>query len=195
MKILISPAKKMRSDPDTLAPEALPALLPETERLLAALRAMTPGELQALWRCSDAIAAQNLERLRDMDLRRRLTPALLSYVGLQYQYMAPGVLEQRQYDYLQDHLRILSGFYGVLRPFDGVTPYRLEMGARLKTEGARDLYAFWGDKLARGQMVRWMAERAVTRAEELQEFRDLGYRFLPERSHPGRYVFLKEDEV
>lgn len=75
MKILISPAKKMRSDPDTLAPEALPALLPETERLLAALRAMTPGELQALWRCSDAIAAQNLERLRDMDLRRRLTPA------------------------------------------------------------------------------------------------------------------------
>ena len=241
MKILISPAKKMRSDPDTLAPEALPALLPETERLLAALRAMTPGELQALWRCSDAIAAQNLERLRDMDLRRRLTPALLSYVGLQYQYMAPGVLEQRQYDYLQTHLRILSGFYGVLRPFDGVTPYRLEMGARLKTEGARDLYAFWGDKLARalepgdgpvvdlasreysragvacvfgrlrpdgrvveqgapckmarGQMVRWMAERAVTRAEELQEFRDLGYRFLPERSHPGRYVFLKEDEV
>lgn len=149
MKILISPAKKMRSDPDTLAPEALPALLPETERLLAALRAMTPGELQALWRCSDAIAAQNLERLRDMDLRRRLTPALLSYVGLQYQYMAPGVLEQRQYDYLQTHLRILSGFYGVLRPFDGVTPYRLEMGARLKTEGARDLYAFWGDKLAR----------------------------------------------
>ena len=149
MKILISPAKKMRSDPDTLAPEALPALLSETERLLSALRAMTPGELQALWHCSDTIAAQNLERLRDMDLRRRLTPALLSYVGLQYQYMAPGVLEQRQYDYLQAHLRILSGFYGVLRPFDGVTPYRLEMGAKLETDGARDLYGFWGDKLAR----------------------------------------------
>ena len=212
MKILISPAKKMRSDPDTLAPEALPALLSETERLLSALRAMTPGELQALWRCSDTIAAQNLERLRDMDLRRRLTPALLSYVGLQYQYMAPGVLEQRQYDYLQAHLRILSGFYGVLRPFDGVTPYRLEMQAKLETDGARDLYGFWGDKLARsldgrvveqgapckmarGQMVRWMAEQAVTRVEELREFRDLGYRFSPERSDPGRYVFLKEDDT
>lgn len=251
MKILISPAKKMRSDPDTLAPEALPALLSETERLLSALRAMTPGELQALWRCSDTIATQNLERLRDMDLRRRLTPALLSYVGLQYQHMAPGVLEQRQYDYLQAHLRILSGFYGVLRPFDGVTPYRLEMGAKLETDGARDLYGFWGDKLARvlepgdgpvvdlasreysravvphlprgvplvacifgrlrpdgrvveqgapckmarGQMVRWMAEQAVTRVEELREFRDLGYRFSPERSDPGRYVFLKEDDT
>ena len=226
MKILISPAKKMRSDPDTLAPEALPALLSETERLLSALRAMTPGELQALWRCSDTIAAQNLERLRDMDLRRRLTPALLSYVGLQYQYMAPGVLEQRQYDYLQAHLRILSGFYGVLRPFDGVTPYRLEMGAKLETDGARDLYGFWGDKLARvlepgdgpvvdlasqeysravelgapckmarGQLVRWLADQAVTREEELREFRDLGYRFSPERSDPGRYVFLKEDDT
>ena len=148
MKILISPAKKMRSDPDTLAPEALPALLSETERLLAALRTMTPGELQALWRYSDAIAAQNLERLRDMDLRRRLAPALLSYVGLQYQYMAPGVLEQRQYDYLQDHLRILSGFYGVLRPFDGVTPYRLEMQARLAGLGCQSLYQFWGPSLA-----------------------------------------------
>ena len=250
MKILISPAKKMRSDPDTLAPEALPALLSETERLLSALRAMTPGELQALWRCSDAIAAQNLERLRDMDLRRRLTPALLSYVGLQYQYMAPGVLEQRQYDYLQAHLRILSGFYGVLRPFDGVTPYRLEMGAKLETDGARDLYGFWGDKLARvlepgdgpvvdlasreysravlphlppsvevltctfgelrkdgrvvekgtlckmarGQMVRWMAERGVRRSEELKDFQDLGYRYDAAHSGHDHYVFLKEKE-
>ena len=235
MKILISPAKKMRSDPDTLAPEALPALLSETERLLSALRAMTPGELQSLWRCSDAIAAQNLERLRDMDLRRRLTPALLSYVGLQYQYMAPGVLEQRQYDYLQAHLRILSGFYGILRPFDGVTPYRLEMGdklarvlepgdgpvvdlasreysravvphlprgvplvacifGRLRSDG-RVVEQGAPCKMARGQMVRWMAEQAVTRVEELQEFRDLGYRFSPERSDPGRYVFLKEDDT
>ena len=250
MKILISPAKKMRSDPDTLAPEALPALLSETERLLSALRAMTPGELQALWRCSDTIAAQNLERLRDMDLRRRLTPALLSYVGLQYQYMAPGVLEQRQYDYLQAHLRILSGFYGVLRPFDGVTPYRLEMGAKLETDGARDLYGFWGDKLARvlepgdgpvvdlasqeysravlphlppsvevltctfgelrkdgrvvekgtlckmarGQMVRWMAERGVRRSEELKDFQDLGYRYDAAHSGHDHYVFLKEKE-
>ena len=158
MKILISPAKKMRSDPDTLAPEALPALLSETERLLSALRAMTPGELQALWRCSDTIAAQNLERLRDMDLRRRLTPALLSYVGLQYQYMAPGVLEQRQYDYLQAHLRILSGFYGVLRPFDGVTPYRLEMGPSWKqtvrgtctASGGTSWPGFWSPGTGRG---------------------------------------------
>ena len=248
MKILISPAKKMRSDPDTLAPEALPALLSETERLLSALRAMTPGELQALWRCSDTIAAQNLERLRDMDLRRRLTPALLSYVGLQYQYMAPGVLEQRQYDYLQAHLRILSGFYGVLRPFDGVLPYRLEMGARCSTPFCKNLYDFWGDslyrtltaggedtllnlasaeyakavrpwvtppvrwidvtfgeadgdkvvekgvyvKMARGEMVRFLAERNAETPEAAQGFDRLGYRFSPAHSTAASYVFLRE---
>ena len=84
-----------------------------------------------------------------MDLRGRLTPAVLSYEGIQYQYMAPGVFETGQFAYLQEHLRILSGFYGLLRPFDGVVPYRLEMQARLPVDGHRDLYGFWGDKPAR----------------------------------------------
>ena len=251
MKILISPAKKMRTDTDTLSPQALPAFLPETERLLSALRSLSRQELKQLWRCSDAITDLNVERLARMELGKGLTPALLSYQGIQYQYMAPGVFETGQFTYLQEHLRILSGFYGMLRPFDGVTPYRLEMQARLSVNGCPDLYAFWGDrlaralageaglvvdlasqeysravvphlprgvplvacifgrlrpdgrvveqgapcKMARGQMVRWMAEQAVTRVEELREFRDLGYRFSPERSDPGRYVFLKEDDT
>ena len=195
MKLLISPAKKMREDGDFLAPRQAPALLERAAVLAEWLRGLDYTALKKLLACNDGIAELNFRRFQEMDLRRPGTPALLSYDGIQYQYMAPHLFTRPQFEYAETHLRILSGFYGVLRPFDGVLPYRLEMGARLKTEGARDLYAFWGDKLARGQMVRWMAERAVTRAEELQEFRDLGYRFLPERSHPGRYVFLKEDEV
>ena len=93
MRIIISPAKKMIVDTDSLAPEGLPRFLDRTERLKAALEGMTPGELQKLWKCSDAITALNVERLRDMDLRHGLTPAVLSYEGIQYQYMAPGVLE------------------------------------------------------------------------------------------------------
>ena len=248
MRIIISPAKKMKVDVDSFAPEGLPVFLPEAERLKAALQGMTPEELQALWRCSDAIARQNVERLEAMDLRRRLTPAILSYQGIQYQYMAPGVFTEEQLRYIREHLRILSGFYGLLRPFDGVTPYRLEMQARLSVDGCRDLYAFWGGKLAerlaeetdwvlnlasqeysravtpwlppsvpvitcvfgerkgekvvekgtmckmaRGQMVRWMAEHDAARAEDLQSFADLGYRFDPQRSTPEHYVFLKED--
>ena len=111
MRIIISPAKKMHEDADSLEPLGPPRFLPEAERLLSVLRPMPLRELKALWQCSDAIAALNAERLRRMDLRGRLTPAVLSYEGIQYQYMAPGVFETGQFAYLQEHLRILSGFY------------------------------------------------------------------------------------
>ena len=246
MRIIISPAKQMREDRDTLPPRGLPGFLPETGRLLTALRNLSPAELQKLWKCSDAIAALNVERLRTMDLERGLTPALLSYVGIQYQTMAARVLETSQYEFLQEHLRILSGFYGLLRPFDGVTPYRLEMGARLAADGCPDLYAFWGDalaralaegtdlvlnlasreysravaphlppavklltcvfgeesngkivekgtlcKMARGEMVRWLAQNRVERPEDVRRFEALGYRYAPEHSTETQLVFVK----
>ena len=246
MRILLSPAKKMVEDTDTFAPEQLPALLTQTRRLLAAMRALPEEDLQALWKCNPAIARLNVERLRTMELERAQTPALLAYEGIQYRYLAPGVLERGELDYLRTHLRILSGFYGVLRPFDGVTPYRLEMQTRLHVDGCRDLYAFWGDrlaallaaetnlvvdlasreysraviphlpggvrlvrctfgvlengrvvekgtlcKMARGQMVRWMAGQGVDQPDQLRAFSQLGYRYAPEHSQPDHYVFLK----
>ena len=246
MRIIISPAKKMRVDTDSLPFQALPDFLPETERLLATLRTMTLKELQALWKCNDSIAALNVERLAAMDLRRCLTPAVLSYEGIQYQYMAPGVFETEQYDFIQEHLCIVSGFYGLLRPFDGVTPYRLEMQAKLAVDGSQDMYAFWGDKLARrlaeetdfvldlaskeysravephlpknvrlvrcsfgerqgskivekgtmckmarGQMVRWLAENNVTKAADIREFHDMGYHYDPAESGENHCIFVK----
>lgn len=246
MRIIISPAKKMAADTDSLAADGLPALLERTERLKAVLQEMSPAELQALWKCNDAIAKRNVERLSAMDLRRRLTPAILSYEGIQYQYMAPRVMETAQLDYLREHLLILSGFYGLLRPFDGVTPYRLEMQAKLSVGDCRDLYEFWGDtlarqlasetdfvlnlaskeysravephlpksvrfltctfgehkdgkviekgtmcKMARGQMVRWLAENNVTSWADIRAFDQLGYRFQPELSSENHDVFLK----
>ena len=148
MQIIISPAKKMREDTDCFAPAGLPRFLPKSRQILAALRAMTPAQLQKLWACNDEIAALNLHRLETMDLEARLTPAVLAYDGIQYQNMAPGVLEEEPLRYLHRHLRILSGLYGVLAPFDGVTSYRLEMQARLPVEGSKNLYAFWGSDLA-----------------------------------------------
>ncbi len=65
------------------------------------------------------------------------------------QRMAPGVFTTQELQYVQEHLCILSGFYGILRPFDGVTPYRLEMQAKLSLDGKKDLYTYWGDALAR----------------------------------------------
>lgn len=215
--------------------------------LLDALQTMSPIELQALWNCNDSIAKLNIERLQAMDLERLLTPAVMAYEGIQYRYMAPGVMEESHLEYLKEHLRILSGFYGLLRPFDGVTPYRLEMQAPLAVAGHQDLYDFWADKpakallgeetdlivnlasreysravqpylpalvtfltctfgelngdkvvekgtlckMARGQMVRWMAENQITQPRELREFHDLGYCFSPERSTDTDYIFIK----
>ena len=109
---------------------------------------------QKLWQCNDKIAELNFQRFSRMDLTRNLTPALLSYEGIQYQYMAPQVFTEQEWAYAQEHLRILSGFYGVLRPLDGVVPYRLEMQAktgRAQVPGCTlpgmppaSLYDFWG---------------------------------------------------
>lgn len=151
MKFIISPAKKMNVSRDILGPAGLPCFLDRTRLLLSRIQGLSRGEAKELWKCSDALADLNYRRFQEMDLERGLSPALLSYEGIQYQYMAPQVLEQGQLDYLEGHLRILSGFYGILRPFDGVTPYRLEMQARFPEglNGQEDgsLYGFWGKSL------------------------------------------------
>lgn len=249
MKIIISPAKKMYMNTDTFLPTAFPVFLDETESLLEWVRALSYEEAKELWRCNDKIAGLNYERFREMDLHKALTPALVSYEGIQYQYMAPEVFTQKEWDYVQKHLRILSGFYGVLRPLDKVAPYRLEMQAKVCVGGEKSLYGFWGDKLygaihdedgiilnlaskeyskcierylqpedsfitcvfgewkdgrviqkgtqakmARGEMVRFMAEEGITRVEDIREFDRLGYGFEEELSSGREYIFLKLKE-
>lgn len=128
MQIIISPAKKMRDELDSLAPRSQPVFGQEARQLAGWLKSLSYEELKERLSCSEAIARQNYERYQKMDLRKNLSPAILSYEGIQYQYMAPGVFTYQEFDYLQQHLAILSGLYGLLRPFDGVRPYRLEMG-------------------------------------------------------------------
>ena len=163
MQIILSPAKKMKVDTDSFPCRSLPQLLPKTEQLYERLRGMSYQELKALRKCSDAIAKVNMERLETMDLRRNLTPAILAYEGIQYQYMAPGVFSDQALAYVEEHLRILSGFYGVLRPFDGVTPYRLEMQAKLKTKKGKDLYSYWGDSIAEALFSRAVLSSLMAR--------------------------------
>jgi len=129
MRIIISPAKKMQHDSDTLAGAGRPVFLDQAAGILEWLRSKNAQELQELWKCNEKIAAQNIERIQTMDLEKNLTPAILAYEGIQYQYMAPAVFEEGMLTYIQEHLRILSGLYGVLKPMDGVVPYRLEMQA------------------------------------------------------------------
>lgn len=147
MKIILSPAKKMNIDTDSMAVLGLPVFVDRAEQLKEWIRSKSYPELKALWKCNDKIAEENFRRFQEMDLKKYLTPALLSYEGIAYQYMAPGIFTDRQWRYVGEHLRILSGFYGILRPQDGVTPYRLEMQARAAVGGFKNLYEFWGRSL------------------------------------------------
>lgn len=147
LRIITSPAKKMRVVDAPPWPVREPAFLPRARRLAEELKALTRDEAQALWRCSDRLADLNYERVRTMDLARGDTAAVIAYEGIQYTHMAPEVMSEGELAWLDEHLRILSGLYGMLRPLDSVVPYRLEMQARLAADGARDLYGFWGDSL------------------------------------------------
>lgn len=109
MKIILSPAKKMNVDTDTLAAKGLPVYLEDTKILLKWMQGQSYEELKKLWKCNDKIAHQNMERIQEMELEQGLTPALLSYEGIAYQYMAPAVFEDGHIDYVQEHLRILRG--------------------------------------------------------------------------------------
>ncbi len=147
MRFIVSPAKKMNVVDDAFGWRDAPAFLARTKTVLEAIRTLSYDEAKSLWKCSDALAELNYERFQSMNLRDFLTAAVLAYEGIQYQHMSPQVMQVEQLEYLQDHLRILSGFYGVLRPLDGVVPYRLEMQAKLPIAGAKDLYEFWGSSL------------------------------------------------
>lgn len=174
MKIIISPAKRMNMDMDTMPIANLPPLLEKTEVLRKYLKGLDYEQAKDLWRCNDKIARLNYERFKNMDLQKNLTPAILSYEGLQYQIMAPAVFENRQWEYVSHSVRILSGFYGILRPCDGVVPYRLEMQAKICLEGTTDtksLYDFWGGNIYK-ELVREdnlivnLASREYSRAVE-----------------------------
>ena len=249
MRIIISPAKKMNVDTDSLPYHQFPQFFPETMEIMQTMQKMSDSELQSLWKCNDAIAKLNITRLRTMDFEKNLTPAILAYEGIQYQHMSPGVFTYEEFGYIEEHLRILSGFYGLLRPFDGVVPYRLEMQAKLSIGAYRNLYEFWGNKLAgqlafetdrilnlaskeyskavtaylpekvrvltctfgewksgkvvekgtlckmaRGQMVRWLAENQITDCEDIKAFSDYGYVYDAECSTSNHYVFIKGEK-
>lgn len=246
MKIIISPAKKMNENTDYFPAERIPVFTERTKILLEKIRSLTFEEAKEVWQCNQKLADLNYNRFRRMtpDSLHNLpamTPALMAYEGIQYQYLSPMTFEEKEWQYTKDHLRILSGFYGILHPFDGVFPYRLEMQAKLPADGSKDLYELWGRrlydslileepdrnpvilnlasreysqciepwlngpvrfitcvfgerkdgkvrqkatlaKMARGEMVRFLAGNQITHPEGIKDFKGLGFSYSPEHS-------------
>lgn len=248
MKIIISPAKKMNIDDDIFEYRSKPVFFEQAEKIMNYMKNLSYDECKTIWKCSDKLAQLNYDRVVNMDLNYRLTPALFSYEGIQYQYMGARVLSRDALEYLQDNLRILSGFYGILKPLDGVVPYRLEMQSKFINYKNKDLYEYWADKIAnslfeetnliinlaskeyskcvekylknspgtkfitcvfgeikgdkviekgtlakmaRGEMVRYLAQNKICDLEGLKRFDKLEYKYSQEKSNERTYVFIK----
>ena len=244
--IIISPAKKMYINNDDILSESMPRFMEKTETIYNTLKNYSYDDLKKLLSCNDEIAELNYSRYENMNLYSNLSPAILSYEGIQYKYMSPNSFNNSEFDYISKRLKILSGFYGILSPFDGIVPYRLEMQAKLAIEKHKNLYSFWGDslykeltkdtniilnlaskeyskiiekylsdddifvscifgsisgtkikikateaKMARGLMVRFLAENNINDIEKVKEFNELGFNFSKEHSKPNEFVFLK----
>ena len=151
MLVVISPAKRLDwTERDTNVTE--PDFQQDAIRLAKTARNLTLGNLKGLMGLSDDLARLNRDRFKafedapDADVTR---PAALAFAGDTYQGLEAETLDADEMAWAQDHLRILSGLYGVLRPLDAIQPYRVEMGSRLKTRRGGNLYAYWRDDLSK----------------------------------------------
>lgn len=151
MLVVISPAKRL-DWAERQVDMTEPAFGEDAMRLAKTMRNLTLGDLKSLMDLSDDLAKLNRDRFKsyaaepDADAVR---PAALAFAGDTYQGLEAASLDDDEMAWAQDHLRILSGLYGVLRPLDAIQQYRLEMGSRLKTRRGKSLYDYWGDDLAK----------------------------------------------
>ncbi|WP_429911002.1 peroxide stress protein YaaA [Glycocaulis sp.] len=150
MLILLSPAKQLDFEPARPELEtSQPALLTRTAELSKTTSKLSRTQLRQLMHISDDLAALNVERFKAFDPESQDgKAAALAFAGEVYRGLDAGSLSKDDLQWAQDHLRILSGLYGALRPLDAIQPYRLEMGTRLKTKKGANLYDFWGDDIA-----------------------------------------------
>ncbi len=151
MLAILSPAKTLDFATDqTIQQFSRPEFLKEASQLMAILRDLAPAEIASLMGVSDKIAALNYQRFGSWQLPFSLEnakQAVLAFKGDVYQGLAAWSLQTKDLSWAQDHLRILSGLYGLLRPLDLIQPYRLEMGTSLANPGGANLYDFWGARL------------------------------------------------
>lgn len=145
MLVIISPTKQMKPY-EGRTPYHCPKLIEDSKRIWNELKKLSIEDIKKLMKVNDKIAQENMQRYQDMKFDQNGSCALFTYQGLQFQYMR--IETEEEIAYLEKHLRILSGFYGMVRPLDSIYPYRLEMQAKLCVGGEKDIYAFWNHKLA-----------------------------------------------
>ncbi|MBX8508874.1 peroxide stress protein YaaA [Pseudomonas cichorii] len=166
MLMVISPAKTLDYEtPPTTERYTQPQYLDHSQELITQLRELTPAQIGELMHLSDKLSGLNAARFGSWT--PAFTPdnakqALLAFKGDVYTGLQAETLTDAQLSYAQDHLRMLSGLYGLLRPLDLMQPYRLEMGTKLANARGKDLYAFWGTRISE-----WLNQALADQGDDL----------------------------
>lgn len=166
MLMVISPAKTLDYDtPPSTARFTQPQFMDHSQELIAQLRDLSPAQISELMHLSDKLAGLNAARFGSWT--PAFTPdnakqALLAFKGDVYTGLDANSLSETDLDYAQEHLRMLSGLYGLLRPLDLMMPYRLEMGTKLANARGKDLYAFWGERISE-----WLNQALADQGDDL----------------------------
>ena len=228
MLALISPAKTL--DYETALPTdefTQPRLLEHSAQLIDVCRKLSASEIANLMSVSEKIATLNADRFRDWNPEFNFSnarQAIYAFKGDVYTGLDAYHLKDKDIDFAQQHLRMLSGLYGLLCPLDLMMPYRLEMGTKLKNTRGHNLYEFWGDiitnqinedlaaiksellengkykvisfyaKKARGLMARFIIENQLNKAEDLKAFNTEGYYFDADNSSAKELVFKRDEQ-
>ncbi len=151
MIAILSPAKSLDFEKQFDLEATKPRFNKETKSIIEVLKEKSSNEIQELMSISDKLAELNVERYDNFKIRtpKHAKQAALAFQGDVYQGMKAEDFSKKEHEFAQQHVRILSGLYGLLRPLDLIQPYRLEMGTQLNIEDHNSLYSFWGDKIAK----------------------------------------------
>jgi cytoplasmic iron level regulating protein YaaA (DUF328/UPF0246 family) len=201
MLTLLSPAKKLNMTPaETGVLITQPRLRDDTHELATVAKTQSAGDLKRLMHISDKLATMNFERFQAFNLDNRSNsakPAGLAFDGDVYWGLEADSLSEDTLRYAQDHLRILSGLYGVLRPMDAIQPYRLEMGSKMANGRGKSLYDFWGARIA-DQLNGDLADHADTTVVNLasnEYFKAVDAKALGQTVIGAKFLNVKDGEA
>lgn len=147
MIVVISPAKNMKPVKSTTPPKTVPMYINDTQQIISSLRSFTSWDIGTLMHINEKLALDSMDRFAHMHFDENGTSAIETYDGIQYKYLNPTTFSEEEKLFAQQHIRILSGAYGVIKPYDSIYEYRLEMQTKLKINQFKDLYDFWNRKI------------------------------------------------
>lgn len=246
MYFIISPAKKMRYQEYIEITTTQPLFIDKANYLVTKLNKLSLNEIKTIFKCNDNIALKSYNQYQNFH-QLLTTPAIFCFDGIQYTYMGAKIFTNDEYHYLQDHLFIISGLYGLLRPLDEIKPYRLDFEINFSFDSNQNLYDFWSSslhdylfknddivinlssseysksiskflsnkdkfitiyfyeqendklvekgvycKMARGAMVRYIAENRISDIEKIKQFNQLNYKYDENLSTNDKIVFIRK---